>query len=260
MSATELNPNVEETRNNLTGVAFAAAQVTGFALAVKKFNTVPLSPEPAWYGDFKLKLILAQKQADEWMTRLSPMMFSKVPQSIIDYGNLFDAAMSEVHRIVETMGPQPTLTEKQALSEIFGAMLGELNGQKRTIERVNGDLKEFYANVSGYRTAFDTAQQAASKDKNDIADQARGAGPRDRDAPGRGQGGRHQDDGVGHRARRQPVRAGRGDRLHHRHGRRGGAADRGRGGDHRRRAWRCGHGRLHQGAERPDGRDAEEDG
>jgi hypothetical protein len=165
MSATDLNPNVEDTKRNLTGVAFAAAQVTGFALAVKKHNTATLVPEPEWYTMFKLKLALAQREADVWMTRLSPMMFSKVPQSIIDYGNLFDAAMSEVRRIVEGMGPRPTPDEREALSQIFGAMLTELNSQKRTIARVDGELKEFYANVSGFRTAFDTAQKAANKDK-----------------------------------------------------------------------------------------------
>lgn len=165
MSATELNPNVEETKANLTGVAFAAAQVTGFALAVKKYNTVPLEPEPKWYEAFKLKLILAQREADLWMTQLSPAMFSKVPQSIIDYGNLFDAAMSEVRRIVDGMGQSPTPDEKEALSQIFTAMLTELNSQKRAIGRVDADLKEFFANVSGYRTAFDTAKQEAGKDK-----------------------------------------------------------------------------------------------
>jgi len=165
MSATDLNPNVEETRTNLTGVAFAAAQVTGFALAVKKYNTVPLTPEPPWYAAFKLKLALAQNEADVWMTRLSPMMFSKVPQSIIDYGNLFDAAMTEVRRIVEAMGPTPTPDEKEALSQIFAAMLTELGTQKRTIGRIGAELKEFYGNVSGFRTAFDSAKQEADKDK-----------------------------------------------------------------------------------------------
>ncbi|MFL6846671.1 MAG: HBL/NHE enterotoxin family protein [Allosphingosinicella sp.] len=165
MSETDLNPNVEETKKNLTGIAFAAAQVTAFALAVKKHNTIVLKPEPAWYETFKLQLQLAQREADVWMTRLSPQMFSKVPQSIIDYGNLFDAAMAEVGRILEHMGSRPTDDEKEALTQIFAAMLAELNSQKRTIGRVNGELKEFYGNVSGYRKAFDTARQAANKDR-----------------------------------------------------------------------------------------------
>ena len=165
MSVTELHPNVEETKENLKGVAFAVAQVSGFALALKKHNTIALKPEPAWYDTFKTKLALAQREADVWMTRLSPMMFSKVPQSIIDYGNLFHAAMKEVDRILEHMGSKPTDDEKEALSQIFTAMLTELNTQKRTIGRVNGELQEFYGNVSGYRTAFDTAKQSANKDK-----------------------------------------------------------------------------------------------
>jgi hypothetical protein len=165
MSATELNPNVEDTKKNLSGIAFAVAQVTGFALAVKKHNTVTLTPEPAWYADFKLKLALAQHEADDWMTRLSPAMFSKVPQSIINYGNLFDAAMTEVRQIVAAMGPRPTPDEKEALTQIFAALLGELGDQKRVIGRLDGDLKQFYGNVSGFRTAFDTAQKAANKDK-----------------------------------------------------------------------------------------------
>src|SRR4051812_16719855 len=165
MSATDLNPNVEETKKNLTGVAFAAAQVTGFALTLKKHNTIALTPEPGWYTTFKFNLALAQREADVWMTQLSPMMFSKVPQSIIDYGNLFDAAMSEVGKILDGMGAVPTDDEKLALSQIFGAMLTELNTQKRTIGRVSGELKEFYGNVGGFRTGFDTAKQAADKDR-----------------------------------------------------------------------------------------------
>ncbi len=165
MSATELNPNVEETKENLKGVAFAAAQVTAFALAVKKHNTIALKPEPDWYDVFKTKLAFAQREADVWMTRISPQMFSKVPQAIIDYGNLFDAAMAEVRRIVDGMGSKPTEDEKEALTQIFAAMLTELNTQKRTITRVYGELEEFYNNVSGYRKAFDTAKQAANKDR-----------------------------------------------------------------------------------------------
>lgn len=165
MTATELNPDVQATKNNLTGIAFAAAQVTGFALAVKRHNSVQLTPEPNWYGIFKTKLLLAQHEADDWMTRLSPAMFSKVPQSIIDYGNLFDAAMSEVDLILRDMGTKPTEDEKEALNQIFAALLTELGTQKRTIDRLNGDLKQFYGNVSGFRSAFDTAKQAANKDK-----------------------------------------------------------------------------------------------
>jgi len=167
MAETELNPDVEQTKEKLTGVALAAAQVTGFALAVKKHNTIPLAKEPDWYGLFKVKLAIAQHHADDWMTRLSPMMFSKVPQSIIDYGNLFDAGMSEARKIVDNMGPSPTDGEKEALSQIFTAMLTELSTQKRTIQTVNADLKLFYASVSGDRTAFDTAKQAANKGKSD---------------------------------------------------------------------------------------------
>jgi len=165
MSETALNPNVDETRKNLSGVAFAAAQVTGFALALKRHNTVVLKPEPGWYTTFKDQLTFAQREADIWITKLGPAMFSKVPQSIIDYGNLFDAAMSEVVRILDGMDAVPTEDEKLALSQIFGLVLRELNAQKRTIAGVNGELKEFQGNMSGYRAAFDAARQAADKDR-----------------------------------------------------------------------------------------------
>jgi len=169
MSETALSPNVEETRKNLTGVAFAAAQVTAFALAVKRHNVIPLTPEPDWYPRFKLDLALAQREADVWMTRLSPMMFSKVPQSIIDYGNLFDAAISEVRRILKAMGERqnPTSDERTALTHIFDALLEELNAQKSTITQVNTELTEFYGNVSGFQAAFKSATQAADKDQTD---------------------------------------------------------------------------------------------
>jgi len=165
MSETELSPNVEQTKENLKGVAFAAAQVTGFALAVKKHNVLPLSPEPDWYKTFKANLGFAQIAANDWITRLSPAMFSKVPQTIIDYGNLFDAAMAELRKIIDGMGARPTDDEKAALTDIFDAMLTELAAQKVVITRVNKDLQEFYGNVDGYREAFDTARQTANKDR-----------------------------------------------------------------------------------------------
>lgn len=169
MSATELNPDVQETRKNLTGVALASAQVTAFALAVQRHTVIPLEPEPDWYPRFKLDLALAQREADVWMTRLSPMMFSKVPQSIIDYGNLFDAAISEVMRVLAGMGDRdiPTPGERRVLTRIFGVLLDELKTQKGTIAQLATELGEFRRNVRGFRTAFETARQAADRDRTD---------------------------------------------------------------------------------------------
>jgi hypothetical protein len=45
-------------------------------------------------------------------------------------------------------------------------MLAELGSQKRVIGRIDGELKQFYGNVSGFRNAFDTAQKAANKDQS----------------------------------------------------------------------------------------------
>jgi len=167
MSDTILSPNIEETKQNLGAIAYGAAQVTGFALSIKKHHAIPLDPEPAWYSLFKLKLAIAQHDADEWLTVLSPAIFSQVPQSIIDYGNLFDAAMAEVSRIVEAMGTKATDDEKEALSQIFTVLMTDLNAQKRTIGRIQSELMQFYGSVGLTQNAFATAKKAADKESAD---------------------------------------------------------------------------------------------
>lgn len=157
-----LEPTIS--KEQLTGVALAVAEVSGYALSVKKYNVLPLANSPAWYNQFKTDLATAQSNADYWLSDLSPKMFAQVPQSIIDYRYLFNAAMTEALAICDKMGTVPTAAEREALRQLFGAVRDELNARKTNVNNIQVDLKKFYEKINQDRNSFDTAKQKAESE------------------------------------------------------------------------------------------------
>lgn len=166
MSETVFHPNQDATKASLTDMFMKNAAITGYALEVQKYHIIPLPKESLWYKDFQASLTTAQKNASYWITDLSPSLFSEVPQSIIDYGNLFNAATGEVQRILDDMGSRvlPTSSEREALHAIFSAMLDELRGKQTTIDHLKEDLKKFKKSLDVDFQAMKTAREAAVKE------------------------------------------------------------------------------------------------
>ncbi len=168
MSRPEFSPDTDKTKVSMTAMFMKNAAITGYALEVQKFQISPLPRESAWYKNYKDALVTAQDHATSWVSDLSPRMFAEIPQSIIDYGNLFSAATGEARRILNDVlarkDTKVSASEREALLAIFGTMHSELGGKQVAIAALKAELTKFSKNLGGDRKAMTTAHAAAVKE------------------------------------------------------------------------------------------------
>lgn len=165
MSAPTVSPETAKAKASLTDIFMKNGYITGYCLEVQKFQLTALPRETEWHKNFKSALATAQHHGSYWISELGPALFSEVPASIIDYGNLFTAASGEVDRILTGMGSQkPTPAEKEALHGIFSAILQELKEKQEKIKNLQERLKTFNQEMAGDYRAISTTRDAAVKE------------------------------------------------------------------------------------------------
>jgi len=123
--------------------------VTSYAHALGNTIINPVSTPPeSWFGPLNTNLQEAKAHALTWISDIAPKVGSEIPQTIINYNNMFMAASDEILGII---GNKPTLTndEKKLVIEMIEAVLGTLKEQKGKVD----DIKDKIVTLSQHFAA-----------------------------------------------------------------------------------------------------------
>lgn len=114
--------------------------VTAYAHAIGNTYINPVTtPAEPWYKPLNDNLQEAKTHALTWIRDIAPKIGSEIPQTIINYNNIFTAASDELLRII---GNKTSLTndEKNAVIELIEATLETLNDQKSKVDGVQAQI------------------------------------------------------------------------------------------------------------------------
>lgn len=162
-TATPLAPNTDDSTKVLTDNVNANAIITAYCHSLLNIQIDKLKDQGSWYDEFNASLKVAQGHADDWINDLSPKVFSKVPQTIIDYGNVFNAAMKRINDIINSVpdGAELSKTQSDTIIRYLEAVLADLGIQQKTISDVRAQLIKFNSDVQADHTALLTGQNSA---------------------------------------------------------------------------------------------------
>ena len=136
----DVSVNTDAAKSVMADHLDSLSVVTSYAHALGNTVINPVSTPPeSWFGPLNDNLQEAKKHALVWISDLGPKIGSEIPQTIINYNNIFMAASDEILRII---GTKSTLTndEKKQVIELIEAVLEVLNGQKQKVDDVKGQL------------------------------------------------------------------------------------------------------------------------
>lgn len=137
-----------DTQTHLTSATNAIALVTAYANAIANIVlTANTDPPEAWFAPLDTALTSAQTHVTSWVDTLGPALSAKVPQTIIDYGNLFSAASSDILSVLQASNYNPDSAGRQEILGDLSAMLGFVSTQIQTITDLQTELKTFQDNL-----------------------------------------------------------------------------------------------------------------
>lgn len=157
-------PSVDTTKQQLTDSTNANALLTGYAHMLANIQLAKLDNQGEWYPTFNAALLVAQQHANLWIESLGPQVFSQMPQAIIDYGNTFTPATSDILQILAGISGPPTPTQQQEINQLLGAILGVLTEKKTALGQIQAQLKTFATDIQTDHTALLTGQHSAENE------------------------------------------------------------------------------------------------
>ena len=178
-----LVPPLQDMLRTLTDHFNANNTVTSYCLAVQEITLNPVQGETQpWFPALTNALSAAKVHTNTWLVGDSPLgsvLFSTIPQAIINYGNSFNACMSIISTIASQVTPV-TAAQKTEINELIQATLDSLNEQLTTIGGADGksaivaQLSQFLTWTQDDETAFTSGQSNAEnaiiKDNEQILD------------------------------------------------------------------------------------------
>lgn len=159
-----LAPDTDSSKQVLTDTVNANAIITAYCHSLQNIKIEKLKGQGEWYKVFNESLVTAQGHGRYWVETLSPKIFSTIPQSIINYGNIFSAAMKRVTDIVNSVpdGEDLTPAQSSAIVKYIQAVLGDLGLQQSTLTDIKNELIQFNNDVQNDHTALMDGQNGAS--------------------------------------------------------------------------------------------------
>lgn len=136
----DVSVNTEAAQKLMADQLDSLSIVTSYAHAIGNTVINPVStPAEDWFAPLNANLQIAKGHALTWIRDIAPKVGSEIPQTIINYNNLFTAATDEILRII---GDKKTLSndEKLQVIELIEAVLETLNGQKAKVDAVNKEI------------------------------------------------------------------------------------------------------------------------
>lgn len=136
----DISVNTEAAKTTLAEQLDSLSVVTSYAHAIGNTYINPASTPPEdWFQPLNSNLQLAKAHALEWIGKVGPQIGSKVPQSIINFNNVFMTATEQLLTIINGKSSL-TLDEKNEVIEIIEFVLGTLEEQKSTVKDVQTQI------------------------------------------------------------------------------------------------------------------------
>ena len=136
----------------------ASQRVTAYCHAVLNTVVNPVTPPDDtpdetkkmlkdWYAKFTTDLVNAQGHATSWINDIGPRVNATVPQSIIDYSNLFKATTDEILRILNDSNMAPNEPQRGTIVTLLKALHKQLGAQEDSLTSLLQDLKTFSTHI-----------------------------------------------------------------------------------------------------------------
>ena len=162
-------PLGDASRKDLTAHLNATVAVTGYAHAIQNLSIKPMSPLQPWYPALNGNLDAAKGHAMGWVDTLAPDINSGVPQAIINYGNVFTEASTDILNILISSNDNPDPAGMQQIVALLGALSSSLTVQRQAVADLQTRLRQFAANVlddnNNLQTGADSIQSAINLDE-----------------------------------------------------------------------------------------------
>ncbi len=101
----------------------------------------PLDPKPVWFDPIATELTAAQMATRTWLVNDYPSIAAALPQSLIDYANLFGPAVDE---IAPLLARKPLASGDRAqLVALFTALQSEAQDQSARVATLRGKVDQF---------------------------------------------------------------------------------------------------------------------
>ena len=162
-------PLVDNSLKDLTTHVNATIAVTGYANAILNLFIKPMRPLQTWYPTLNGNLDIAKLHAQGWVDTLAPDINAKVPQAIINYGNIFTSATGDILQILATTNDNPSPADMKKIVALLKAMLNSLEAQQQVVTSLQTRLRQFSEDVlqdnTDLQTGTDSIQSALDLDE-----------------------------------------------------------------------------------------------
>jgi hypothetical protein len=159
----DISVNTEAAKQTLADQLDSLSVVTSYAHAIGNayINPVSSPPEP-WFLTLNENLHVAKTHALDWIGNVGPLIGSRVPQSIINFNNVFMNATQELLTII---GNKESLTtdEKEDVIDIIEYVLGTLQNQKTRVDDVKKQVDKFANDFEADHKNLTTGQNSAAE-------------------------------------------------------------------------------------------------
>lgn len=150
------------TTSHLTDATNSFTTVTAYANAIANIILNPATDPPAaWFNTLGTALTLAQTHVRTWVEVLGPQMSSNVPQTIIDYGNLFAAAAQDIISVLQASGNNPNAAQRQQILGDISTLQQFITTEQGVISGLQTQLKAFQDNVLNDHNSLSSGANAA---------------------------------------------------------------------------------------------------
>lgn len=176
--AVVLAPDVGSVSNVLAQNLGVCTALTSWSNALLNTSLYPLDPKPSWYDALDTQLGAARAAAQQWVDTDGPSVMAHVPQSFIDFGNLFAAAAPDMQSTMTAISAAPGHTATSDQTELLSqsiAALFQLAQQQQTLALAQqATVKGFADKIRSQHDALTTtiagAEATLTADNSTIAD------------------------------------------------------------------------------------------
>jgi|GEM_PF-6665686 len=169
----KLAPDTADIQTTLTSSLNANTVVTGYCHALLNTIIQPIpgvqNPPPDWLAQLQTNLQIAQGHAGIWLGTkekpggLSSLVFAQVPQSIINYSDIFTTATNDVLDILSKISGPVQPADQQKIIELLSATMGQLDTTSATLTDILAQIQAFASDIQTDNTNLVNGQNGAAK-------------------------------------------------------------------------------------------------
>ena len=148
--------------------------MNAYAHSVANVDLRPATDPPEdWYKNLEKAVGVAQTNTKVWTDSLGPDIGSNVPQTIIEYGNLFVATTDDILEVLKRSGMNPDKKQRQDILDDLKQLLDFINDRVKVVGDIHDKLKVFADNAASDHDAItkgkDNALARANVDDDSAA-------------------------------------------------------------------------------------------